>query len=872
MPFLSRLSIKVQLFIIVLIVALPAVGIIINSGIQQRRYSAEDALRETQKIADTLATEQNHIIDSTRQLCIALSQIPEVKDQDKSKIQDILSQIVKLSPQYANIFIADLSGNVWVSAVPIDKAISVSDRRYFKNSLLRRKMSSGEYIISRTAKKATFNLGYPIKDNKGVSSNIICVAISLENYRKIFKMFDLPKGASFSMLDYAGVVLARAVDPEKYIGTQTSKEILEQMKNGPDEQTSEGTSSIQGDRRIQTYRKLRLEGEEEPYMYIRVGIPINSLMSQANTALYNNIIVYSAFLIIACLLSWFISKRYITDRVQALKVSSKLLADGDLSVRVSSKVRGGELGSLGQSFDIMAQKLSEREKDLAASERFLSAVIDTEPECVKIVKADLTLSMMNRAGLEMIQADSFEQVKDQNILSLIAPEHQEIFKRTVDTAMQGRAIMLRFEIIGLKGRHLWMEIHVVPFRNENDEIISVLGITRDITEQMQAESQNKNLFEQLLQSQKVESIGRLAGGIAHDLNNLLTPIIGYAELLKKEFDENSIGNQRVKNILLASDKAKNLIQQLLSFSRRQVLNVTPTDMSQLVLSFSDILRRTIRENIEIELNLTKQKVHVSVDKNQIEQVIMNLMVNAQDAITTNGHICVETAAVKLDESYTKLHAGVTPGNFLMLSISDNGVGMDKETQQHIFEPFYTTKGVGHGTGLGLSTVHGIVTQHGGSVWMYSEQGIGTTFKIYLPIIDEYSEKAAEDTELDCTVIHSNIRILLVEDENMVRNMTKELLESYGFEVLAAESPKQALKLMEFNKVNLILSDVIMPEMSGPDLFEVLKQTHPNLRVVYMSGYSANLVAKNSVMEDGAIFIQKPFTSIELIQKINSILS
>lgn len=400
---------------------------------------------------------------------------------------------------------------------------------------------------------------------------------------------------------------------------------------------------------------------------------------------------------------------------------------------------------------------------------------------------------------------------------------------------------------------------------------AILGIARNLTERKEAEAEKDNLMAQLSQSQKIESIGRLAGGIAHDFNNLLTPIIGYSELLMHDIPPGNRGMEKVERIRQASDKAKILIQQLLSFGRKQILEMKTIDLNQVVSSFYEILRRTIRENIDIRLNMTQDSYGIHADKNQIEQIIMNLAVNAQDAIENKGTITIETAPVVLDEEYVRQHAGVKPGRFLMLAVSDTGCGMDKETLKKIYEPFFTTKITGEGTGLGLSTVYGLVKQHEGSIWVYSEPGKGSAFKIYFPIVD--AEPVDElQPALEHVVMKSvNHTVLLVEDSEMVRDMVHELLRDLGFDMIVAEGPKQALKMIGQKQIDLLVTDVVMPDMTGPELHNKLLKSQPGMKTLYMSGYTNNVVIHHGVLDEGTNFIQKPFAVNDLAIKVKNIL-
>jgi len=433
--FLSRLSIKQQLFLIVATIAFPAICIIINSGIQQRKDAIHNAQMATQELAETIVNEQKNLVASTRQLFIALSQLPDVTTHKHKEVQATLAEILKLSPQYTNIFIADPSGSIWASALPLKEALSVSDRRYFKNALASGKLSSGEYNVGRVSNKATLNLGYPLKDAAGKVTAVICVGLSLDYYRKLFEAYNLPQGASFALIDHKGVILTRAVDPVKYIGKPSNPEVFKHMLEGPDEETSVGLSSAAGDNRIQTYRKLRLEGEATPYMYVRAGIPTDVVMSEANTDLRNNLMNYSIALIVAFFLSWLIGKKYIIDRVLVLERSSQRLADGDLNARVAHEVRGGELGTLGQAFDNMAQRLADHVQELRRKADEYHAIIQTTSDGFNICDINGKILEANESYCKMTGYD-INELLTMNISDIDALENSEMVTAHINKIIQ----------------------------------------------------------------------------------------------------------------------------------------------------------------------------------------------------------------------------------------------------------------------------------------------------------------------------------------------------------------------------------------------------------------------------------------------------
>ena len=397
---------------------------------------------------------------------------------------------------------------------------------------------------------------------------------------------------------------------------------------------------------------------------------------------------------------------------------------------------------------------------------------------------------------------------------------------------------------------------------------AVLVLAHDVTEK-------KKLEAQLLQSQKMEAIGQLAGGVAHDFNNLLGVITGYTDLLFKDLGAQHPGTRRAEQIRKAADRAAGLTRQLLAFSRKQVLEPKVLDLNAVVLDVEKMLQRLIGEDIQLVTILSEALGRVKADPGQIEQVIVNLSVNARDAMPGGGKLIIETANVELDEYYAATRTEVVPGPYALLAVSDTGHGMDAETIAHIFEPFYTTKEEGKGTGLGLSTVFGIVKQTCGHIGVYSELGKGTTFRVYLPRVD-----VAEDGERITSLAPPpearrprGETVLLVEDADVLRMMIREMLESVGYKVLVGGSPEEALTVGEAHSgpIHLVLTDVVMPQMSGPQLAERLKAKWPGVKVLYMSGYTDEAIVHHGVLEGGAPFLQKPFTTEGLLRKVGELL-
>ena len=389
--------------------------------------------------------------------------------------------------------------------------------------------------------------------------------------------------------------------------------------------------------------------------------------------------------------------------------------------------------------------------------------------------------------------------------------------------------------------------------------------SRDVTE-------SRALEEQLRQAQKMEAVGRLAGGIAHDFNNLLTAILGYAQLAAARLKQEDPMRIELSEIEKAGQRAADLTRQLLAFSRKQVLQPRVLNLNEIVGDTDKMLRRLIGEDIEFTTSLKDRLGSVRADTGQIEQVLVNLAVNSRDAMPKGGKLTIETSEVELDESYSAFHFDVQPGPYVLLAVSDTGTGMDAKTLSHVFEPFFTTKEAGKGTGLGLSTVYGIVKQSGGHVAVYSEPGVGTTFKIYLPRVEGLPERASGSFKR-AREAGGTETVLVVEDEEAVRRLVCRSLEAHGYKTVPAASASEALLACEKHagEIHLMLTDVVMPHLSGRELAQRIAALRPRMKVLFMSGYTDNAIVHHGVLDAGMPFLQKPFTPRSVAQKVREVL-
>ncbi|MEQ8191789.1 MAG: PAS domain S-box protein [Candidatus Eremiobacterota bacterium] len=565
------------------------------------------------------------------------------------------------------------------------------------------------------------------------------------------------------------------------------------------------------------------------------------------------------------------------SKIEAPMLRERILRHDGTGVNVEVKavpfIYRGQNGAL-----VFVRDITERlkaQEDLRKSEEKYRDLYETAPVAYyslspagKIIRCNSTVTELLGYGKE--------ELTGKNIFDLYADTEygRDKAMKLFQKVLAGYSIRdEEFQMKRADGFHIWISLSVRPVLDEKGSFFETRSTMMNITGRKEAEEIKKKLEEQLLHAQKMESVGRLAGGVAHDLNNLLTPIILYNEMLIEGLADSEQKNDFLQQIHEAALRAQKLVHQLLAFSRKQIMDFEPVDVNETVLAFNGLLRRTVRENIDIKLVLSPSVRPVKGDIGQMEQIIMNLAVNAQDAMPGGGTMIIETSDVTVHKDCPEIYENIEPGKYVMLSISDTGTGIEQEIIKNIFEPFFTTKEPGKGTGLGLATVYGIVKQHEGHILVYSEPEKGTTFKIYFPAMDIPASEEKETKPVTSVTKGAGI-VMIVEDNDLLRDSTVMLLKKQGYTVMAASCGMDCMKIMsEYRgELHVLLTDVVMPDMNGRELFEKIKIDFPCVKVLYMSGYSHDVITHEGVLDKGIDFIQKPFAMRALSGKLQELMN
>ena len=573
-------------------------------------------------------------------------------------------------------------------------------------------------------------------------------------------------------------------------------------------------------------------------------------------------------LLTVSLLLWRLLESSITEPLARLAEASKAVAQSRSREVHAVKQADDEIGHLTDAFNEMLSTLQNRETALRESTAQLLEAMTVARMCSWVWEVqDATISWGGREAEVFGERGKPTDASLNSFLELVHPSDRTSVDQGLWRAAEtGQRCELDFRVLDPDGHTRWLAMRGQRAHEDGRNGLRLVGLVMDVTER-------RRLEDQLLQSQKLEAIGRLAGGVAHDFNNLLTGILGYANFALKSLPENHGSRTDIMEIERAGTRAAALTGQLLAYARRQMIAPKIVSLNELVTNMENLLRRLIGEDVDLETRCASELWPAQIDPGQFEQVIINLAVNARDAMPRGGRLTIETSNCTLDDTYVSQHPEVLPGEYVMLAVADTGMGIDSATQVRIFEPFFTTKEQGKGTGLGLAVCYGIVRQANGHLWVYSERGRGTTFKVLLPRAVEDQEALAAPKPVEQLSSTGSETIMIVEDEPVVRRLTVRALAERGYHLLEAEDGESALAVAREHKgeLQLLITDVVMPGMNGKELADRLTAERPDLRVLYISGYAEHAVVRQGVLVEGIAFLSKPFDLSELARTVREVL-
>lgn len=835
-------------FIITTVVALILllIGFSVWNSVTEYRLTVHASEQKTRGYARALREHAERALSEADNILLDIIDQTRVHggiDKENSQhLREILHRRHRAVPQIGSIVLINREGRLF--AHTLDTPILESDARdreffmYHRSHPADNAPFLSKPFKSRLTGKWRFTLSHAVRSPQGVFEGVVAVGFEMEYFQKFYGSLDLGKKGRIVMVRTDGaLILAEPFNEKDYsVDFKKSHLILTYLPRSPRGtfKIAAGKALLESDSRIISYDSL----ESFPLVATtNIGI------DEITAPWHKTTILQGALTLSAC------------------------IGLASLTIVLLRQLKRIQKAYLLQS---------EQQSEIATAKEHYRLLVDNLPVVIWQVDEQLVIHYISR-GVFRIDGYTTEEVQAGGVKlasSRIHPDdHDSVRTAFRSLFTNGTAFDVEYRLQHKDGHWIW--IHNFAYATVLVNGIRIAhGMFSDITARKQTEHEKEQLEGQLRQAQKMEAIGHLAGGIAHDFNNLLTPIMGYAEMSAASLSSGDPLAPKLAGIIKAAHKAKTLTQQLLGFGRRQSIVTEVIDLNEVIRSFNNILRSTIRASISIDLVLNPVGSFIKADRIQIEQIILNLTVNAQDAFDGNqGRITIETGTAAIDEESARKNPGMVPGDYVLLSFRDNGCGMSSEIINHIFEPFFTTKQPGHGTGLGLATVYGIVKQHNGYIYVTSKMGEGTVFTIYFPRSIEAPPKLLPIEPVPLNDPAKKAVILVVEDNEMVREMMVELLAGFGFTVRAVADPLEALDQISDggDPIDLLVSDVVMPGMNGPELYDKLLERIPALKVVFISGYPINPGTRGDSMEEKVHYLQKPFTAEALLERINQVM-
>jgi signal transduction histidine kinase len=849
-------SLLLRLFILVAVALLPAIAIESYNQFDLHRLRQSEVPEHALSLAKLAAAQQLQIVDGIHQVLIALSELPAIKAKDSRACSKYLLATKQRYPAF-HVIVVDMNGQSFCTAT--GESGNVAGRADFVNATSSGQFAVGQFSIGVLTGRKLISFALPFYDDEGRMAGAIITALNLDWLADFVVQLGVPSGAAIAIRDRNGTYLVRYPDNDRFVGRKMSDDHY----FGPDHSGTIDELDVDGVERIVGYSALKADAGG---LLVTIGLDKSQAFGQIQRRTRLGILLIVLSTSVVLVLTWLGARRFIQHPLRQLVEAANQWRLGDYTRRVDIRDKRSEIAGVGEAFNSMADALKERtcelsdakenaedarEKAEQAAAR-ITTIFESMADCVVIVDLNWNITYLNERAKARLSGER----------DLIGTNLCETFPDAIDSEIGARfhesiseQRLASFETFY---RDVWYDVHAFA----SGEGIAVLF--RDITEHKHAIEERHLVEEQLHQSQKMEAVGQLTGGVAHDFNNLLMVISGNLELIESRAANKDSVQELAFAARKAADRGASLIAQLLAFSRRQKLNPKPVQADALIRDFQKLIHRAVGEGCEVKLVADKQLWRCHVDPAQLQTAILNLTLNARDAMPNGGTLTIKVRNFTLHEDAI---VGVASGSYIQLSVRDTGCGMTREALDRAFEPFFTTKEVGRGTGLGLSMVYGFVRQSGGHVTIESTIGVGTTVKLYLPSVTN-----ALDLETDAVQIQDvpagSGRVLVVEDDEDVLSVTSAMLTQLGYQVVSARNAKDAIVLLKGgDRFDLLFSDVVMPQgITGVELAREARRLSNGIKILLTSGYAEDVLRQHGAMEKFAI-IGKPFSRVELAQHV-----
>jgi PAS domain S-box-containing protein len=856
-------SIRSSLFAIVFLAILPALAIILYSGLEERRRSIEAARQNTLLLTHAMAESQQEFSRSVRQMLATLALLPQVQRMDREQCRQILGAILEQHPDYLNIALTDRHGIVQVAGRPL-RITDLADRKHVRAAMEREVFSVGEYIMSRTGSGTpAFAFAHPVYDPDKQLRGVLTAAIRLADFAKFYDVSNLPEQSFVAVTDHQGIRLfyyppLKDTNP---IGQPIKKSSWEKahLAGKPGIFSGQGSDGV---RRIFAFEPVRFEPEDPPYMYVWTGIPEAHVLAPANAHLKRNLLLLVAAAVLALFISMLIAKKTLLSPIESLMELSRRYARGDLEARSTLVAAPDEFLTLTRAFHDMADTLAQNQGTLKESEDRFRRLFEFAPEAYYLTDLDGSFIDGNKKAEELLGYTRKELIgKNYLELDLMpeadVPKALELLALNLDGRPTGPD---EFRLIRKDGGQVTVEVNTIPIMIGHEHI--VLGIARDITERRQAAEALRESEEKLARSKKMESLGLLAGGVAHDLNNVLSGIVSYPELLLLDLPPDSKLRNPIETIQESGKRAVDIVQDLLTVARGVAMPRQPLNINDLIETYRhspefDQIKRHYPD-VGIKTDLAADLMNISGSPVHIGKALMNLVSNAVESIKGSGRVTLSTTNRYLDRPL-RGYDDVAVGEYVVLSVSDDGLGISPDDLKRIFEPFYTKKVMGRsGTGLGLAVVWNILMDHKGYIDVLTSRK-GTTFELYFPATRE-AMPAKDLPPTTQSYKGRGQKILVVDDEASQRDISCRMLEVLGYRPQAVSSGEDAVAYLQTHAVDLVLLDMIMdPGMNGRETYEQIVKMHPGQKAVIASGFAETEDVLEAQRLGAGQFLKKPVT-------------